>query len=90
MGLAQGEVIVYESEDGVAAVDVHLRGETVTVWLGQLQMQALFGRERSVVTKHINNIFKEGELIREQVCAKFAHTANDGKMYQLFNICCLS
>ncbi|WP_240624219.1 virulence protein RhuM/Fic/DOC family protein [Chromatocurvus halotolerans] len=54
----------------------------------QSQMCILFGRERSVVTKHIRNIFKEGELDRGSVCAKFAHTAEDGKIYQVdhFNL----
>lgn len=81
MTFEQGELIVYQSEDGTAAVDVRLKDETV--WLSQAQMQELFGRERSVITKHINNVFKEGELIRNQVCAKFAHTADDGKTYQV-------
>jgi prophage maintenance system killer protein len=81
MTLKQGELILYQSEDGSAAVDVRLEGETV--WLTQAQMQELFGRERSVITKHINNVFKEGELVRNQVCAKFAHTAADGKVYQV-------
>jgi prophage maintenance system killer protein len=48
-------------------------------------MQQLFERERSVITKHINNVFKEGELVKEQVCAKFAHTAADGKTYQVLH-----
>src|SRR5690625_6562262 len=45
-------------------------------------MCELFGRERSVITKHINNDFREGELERDAVCAKFARTASDGKRYQ--------
>ena len=48
-----------------------------TVWLTQEQMGHLFERERSVITKHIRNVFAEGELARESVCAKFAHTATD-------------
>jgi prophage maintenance system killer protein len=56
--------------------------------LSQAQMCELFERERSVITKHINNIFKDGELERDAVCAKFAHTASDGKTYsiQSFNL----
>ena len=70
---------IYDS--GEARVEVRLdRG---TVWLTQEQMGALFGRERSVITKHIRNVFAEGELEREAVCAKFAHTAADGKTYQV-------
>jgi len=76
-----GEIVLYQTEDGRTSLTAHLREETV--WLTQAQMQELFGRERSVITKHINNVFKEGELDRNQVCAKFAHTAADGKTYQV-------
>ena len=69
------QVIVYKSSDGNELV-VKTDGETV--WLTQRQMCQLFGRDRSVITKHINNIFKEGELVREAVCAKFAHTTPHG------------
>ncbi len=54
-----------------------------TVWLTQDQMADLFGRERSVITKHVRNVFKEGELEEASVRAKFAHTAADGKTYQV-------
>jgi len=54
-----------------------------TVWLSQSQICQLFDRERSVITKHIRNVFKEGELERDSVCANFAHTADDGKTYQV-------
>ncbi|HXG29084.1 MAG TPA: RhuM family protein [Nevskiales bacterium] len=72
-------IIIYDS--GEARVEVRLDRETV--WLTQEQMGALFGRERSVITKHIRNVFAEGELEREAVCAKFAQTAADGKTYQV-------
>ena len=81
MTFEKGELILYQSDDGQAAVDVRLKDETV--WLSQAQMQELFSRERSVITKHINNVFKEGEVDKNQVCAKFAHTAADGKTYQV-------
>ncbi|MCI5192914.1 MAG: hypothetical protein D3915_07260 [Candidatus Electrothrix sp. AU1_5] len=81
MSFQQGELILYQTDDGQTGLDVRLKGETV--WLTQGQMQELFGRERSVITKHINNIFKEGELDRERVSAKFAHTAADGKTYNV-------
>ena len=82
----RGEVIVYQAPDGEVRVDVRLERETV--WLTQAQMAELFGRERSVITKHIRNAFKEGELEPEAVRAKFAHTADDGKTYQVehFNL----
>ena len=76
-----GEVLVYEAADGSARVDVRLDRETV--WVTQDQMSQLFGRERSVVTKHVRNVFREGELAPDSVCAKFAHTAADGKTYQV-------
>ncbi|MGB9671247.1 MAG: RhuM family protein [Halothiobacillaceae bacterium] len=72
-------IVIYET--GEARVEVRLDRETV--WLTQEQMSQLFGRERSVITKHIRNAFAEGELEREAVCAKFAHTAADGKTYQV-------
>jgi hypothetical protein len=77
---ARGEILVCEAPDGVR-VDVRLERETV--WLTQQQMSELFGRERSVITKHIRNAFKEGELDQAAVCANFARTAADGKAYQV-------
>jgi hypothetical protein len=50
-----------------------------TVWLTQAQMAELFGRERSVITKHVRGVFREGELEAKSVCANFARTAEDGK-----------
>ena len=81
-----GEVTLYVAPDGRIRLDVRL--ERDTVWLTQAQMAELFGRERSVITKHISNVFKEGELYRDSVCANFAHTAEDGKTYsvQHFNL----
>jgi hypothetical protein len=80
------KIQIFQSDDGEVQLDVSLQLETV--WLSQTQMCELFGRERSVITKHINNVFKEGELERDSVCAKFAHTADDGKTYniQRFNL----
>ena len=69
------QIIVYKSPDG-SELPVKTDGETV--WLTQRQMCQLFGRDRTVITRHINNIFKEGELVREVVCAKFAHTTPHG------------
>lgn len=59
-------------------LDVRLENETV--WLTQAQMAELFQKERTVITRHINNVFKEGELEREVVCAKFAHTTQHGAL----------
>lgn len=74
------EVLIYETESGQTQVNVRLDAEAV--WLSQEQMALLFGRERSVVTKHLRNVFKEGELDEISVCANFAHTASDGKIYE--------
>lgn len=71
------QIVVYKTADDIS-LEVQTDGETV--WLTQEQMCRLFGRERSVITKHIANIFKEGELEREMVCAKFAHTTLHGAM----------
>ena len=54
--------------------------ENDTVWLTQAQMAELFQKDRTVITRHINNAFKEGELNREEVCAKIAHTTRHGAM----------
>jgi hypothetical protein len=79
--LPGGEVALFEAPDGQIRLDVRLERETV--WLTQAQMAELFGRERSVISKHINNVFKEDELDRDSVCANFAHTAEDGKTYSV-------
>lgn len=73
------EIIIYESVDG-GHVTVRLEGESL--WLTQEQMAELFGRERSVITKHLRNVFRAEELEESTVCANFAHTAGDGKTYQ--------
>lgn len=61
---------------------IEVRVQDKDVWLTQKAIAELFGVERSVVTKHLKNIFESGELDENQVCAKFAQTADDGKTYQ--------
>ena len=75
------QIEIFTTQDGQAQLRVALENETV--WLSQAQLCELFGRERSVITKHINNVFSDGELERNAVSAKFAHTAADGKTYQV-------
>lgn len=75
------EIIAYQSPDGEVQVEVTLDRETV--WLSQAQMGILFGRDYKTISKHIGNIFKEGELYKNSVVAKFATTAGDGKSYQV-------
>ncbi|MBR7116013.1 MAG: virulence RhuM family protein, partial [Alistipes sp.] len=67
----KGEIIIYQSSDGQTELDVRLEGDTV--WLSQAQMSSLFQRERSVIGRHISNIYKEGELEKDTSCAKIAH-----------------
>jgi hypothetical protein len=72
--------LLYKTETGEVRVEVLLQDETL--WLTQKAIAQLFDKERSVVTKHIKSIFESGELIENSVCAKFAHTAKDGKTYE--------
>ena len=74
----ENKIVIYQTEDGQTQIDVRLEKETV--WLTQAQMAELFQKDRTVITRHINNVFKEGELEKEQVCAKFAHTTQHGAM----------
>jgi prophage maintenance system killer protein len=71
-----GEVIVYRSPDGQVQVDVRLEQETV--WLTQQQMAKLFGRERSVIAKHLGNAYREGELAQKATRAKYAQVQAEG------------
>ncbi|MBP5474823.1 MAG: virulence RhuM family protein [Methanomicrobium sp.] len=76
-----GEIILYQTDDGLSKIEVNLKNETV--WLSIDQMAELFQRDRSVIGKHVRNIFKEGELQKDSVWAKFAYTAADGKDYNV-------
>jgi len=81
-----GKILFYTTVDGDIKMDVLLSDETV--WLTQKRMAELFTVDRSVVTKHLKNIFSEAELDEGAVCAIFAHTAADGKVYdtQFYNL----
>ena len=76
----QTDILVYQGEAG-AKMTVKTDGDTV--WLTQEQMCKLFGRDQSVIARHIGNIFKEKELDKDSVYAKFAYTASDQKVYQV-------
>lgn len=76
----KGEIILYQPDE---AVKLEVRLENETVWLSIDEMSSLFGRDISVIGKHIRNIFKEEELIKDSVWAKFAYTASDDKIYQV-------
>ena len=70
-------IVIYQTTDGETYIDVKFQDETV--WLSQAQMAELFQKDRTVIGRHINNIFKEGELEESLVCAKFAHTKDYGR-----------
>jgi prophage maintenance system killer protein len=76
----KGEIVLYRTQGGRTELGVRLDADTL--WLTQKQMAELFATERSVITKHVRNICTSGELEENSVCAKFAHTAADGKKYQ--------
>ncbi len=76
--MEENKIIIYQTEDGQTQIDVRMENETV--WLTQAQMAELFQKDRTVITRHINNVFKEGELEKEEVCAKFAHTTRHGAL----------
>jgi len=79
--MASGEIIIYQTEDGQAKLDVRLEQETI--WLSLDQIAVLFGRDKSVISRHLNNVFKSQELLRDSVVAKNATTASDGKTYMV-------
>ena len=74
-------IIMYTTEDGLTKIEVTFDEDTV--WLSLEQMAELFQRDKSTISRHIKNIFSEGELARDSVVAKFATTATDGKTYQV-------
>ncbi|MBU2545183.1 type II toxin-antitoxin system death-on-curing family toxin [Patescibacteria group bacterium] len=82
----KGKIVIYKPKG--KDVELKIKLENETVWLTQAQIAELFDIERSVITKHLNNIFKSKELNRNSVCAKIAHTASDGKVYktQFYNL----
>ncbi|WP_270742553.1 hypothetical protein [Holdemanella biformis] len=81
MDKEKADMIIYTTEDGLTKVETTFDGDAV--WLSIDQMAELFQRDRSVIGKHVRNIFKEGELEKESVWEKFAYTASDGKVYNV-------
>ena len=79
--MLQSNILMYTTEDGATKIEVTFDHDTV--WLSIDQMAELFQRDKSVIGKHVRNIFKEGELVKETVWAKSAYTASDGKTYQV-------
>ncbi|MDO8721726.1 MAG: virulence protein RhuM/Fic/DOC family protein [Syntrophales bacterium] len=77
----RGEIVIYRTKDGRAALEVKLQEETV--WLSQAQVGQLFDKNKRTISEHISNLFKEGELIEKAVVRKIRTTAADGKSYQV-------
>ena len=75
----KGEILLYQTSDGEAKIEVRLENETV--WLSLDKMAELFQRNKSTISRHIKNVFEEGELNKNSVVAFFATTASDGKSY---------
>ena len=88
----KGQILLYQTPDGESRIEVRLQGETV--WLSLEQMAELFQRNKSTISRHIKNVFEDGELVREVVVAKIAtttqHGAIEGKsqthMVEYFNL----
>ncbi len=78
--LPDNQITVYQTPDGKINIEVLYANENI--WLPQKRIAELFDVDRSVVTKHLKNIFSENELQEDSVCANFAHTAEDDKKYQ--------
>ena len=85
-GSQQGEIILYQPDE---TVRLEVRLEDDTVWLTQAQMAELFGKDRTVIGRHIRNVYNEGELQQDITCAKFAHMGSEGDQryeYTAYNL----
>src|SRR3989339_335011 len=78
---SNNQLVVYQAKNG--AIEIRADYGRDTIWATQAQIAGIFEIERSVVTKHLLNIMKDGELEEDSVCAIFAHTAADGKTYDV-------
>lgn len=75
----RNDIVIYRSEDGLVKMEALVDPSGETIWPTQKAIAALFKVDRSVITKHLRNVFTTGELEEKSVCAIFAHTASDGK-----------
>lgn len=75
----KNEILLFENQD--VKLEVNMKDETV--WLNQLQMAKLFDKDRKPITRHIQNIYRDGELEENSVCSFFEHTGEDGKQYNV-------
>ena len=76
---SSGDIVIYQTEDGLTKIDVNIHDETV--WLSLDLMAELYQRDKSTISRHIKNIFNEGELKRDSVVAKIATTVTEGTGY---------
>ena len=76
-------IVVYQSEDNTLQLNVQVKGDTV--WLTQQQIAELFGVKQPAVSKHLSNIFRDGELEKDSVHSILEYTATDGKVYSTRN-----
>ena len=81
---AKNEIVLFNSKDGSLSLPVSIEADTV--WLSQVQMAELFGKDRTVIGRHIRNAIKEGEITPEVACAKFAHTTQHGAIQGLSQV----
>jgi hypothetical protein len=81
---SDGEFLLYQTEDGRIRIETRMQEETV--WLTQDQMAQLFGKAKSTINEHIKNIFKEGELVEEQVMRKFGNSEFSTKPTHYYNL----
>lgn len=84
--MPQSSIVIYETENGQTHIEIMF--EKDTLWLSLPQIAELFERDKSVISRHLKNIFDAGELVKNSVVAKNATTAADGKIYQVeyFNL----
>ena len=80
----KGELIIYQTEDGLTKIDVRMENETV--WLSLEQMAELFQRDKSTISRHIKNVFQEGELTEDATVANFATVQSEGDRQVTRNI----
>jgi hypothetical protein len=79
--MSKENIVIYEGKNGIIELRADIKKDTI--WATQEQISGLFDADRSVITKHLQNIFKDKELQQNSVCANFAHTAADGKKYKV-------
>ena len=81
VSMDRGEIIIYQTADGETRLDVRMENDSV--WLTQAQIAHLFGVDRTVIVRHVNNIYKSSELERDVTCAIFAHVASRSNSHDL-------